>query len=276
MMDASGYGAEALAATGDQVAERGAEPSASPRQPDGNWRWDWPSLTDVLIRADVRGVELLWSAFNQVFVLTLDDAEAGRGVAVYKPRRGEARLAEYPDGTLYRRERAAYVLSGALGWGIVPPTVIREGPEGVGMVQLHVDHRPRQNYFTLREQQQGDLRRMAAFDVIANNGDRKGRHCLLDHDGRVWGIDHGLTFHARRMLCTVIWDFVGEPVPSELLGDVVQFLCKLERHDPSVAELEELLERGERRALRQRAEHVLAGRVYPDRPSGRSVPWPAL
>lgn len=248
----------------------------APRQPNGNWRADWPCVTEVLERAEIRDMKLLPSGSNYVFVLALEDREAGAGAAIYKPRRGESPLWDYPDGTLYRRERAAYLLSEALGWGIVPPTVVRDGPHGVGMVQLHIHHQPRQSYFTIKDDRQDDLRRMAAFDVIANNGDRKGGHCLLDHDGRLWGIDHGLTFHNQGKLRTVIWDFVGEPVPSDVLDDIERLRRKLERSDARAAELDAMLDKGERKALRQRVERILTTGCFPDPPPWRPVPWPAL
>lgn len=246
------------------------------RQPNGNWRADLTCLGEVLERANVRDMKLLPSGSNYVFVLALEDPEAGSGVAVYKPRRGESPLWDYPDGTLYRRERAAYLLSEALGWGIVPPTVVRDGPHGVGMVQLHIDHRPRHNYFTIKDERQDDLRRMAVFDVIANNGDRKGGHCLIDHEGRLWGIDHGLTFHQQGKLRTVIWDFVGDPVPADLLTDVERLQRTLDRNDDRIAELDAMLDKGERKALRQRVERLLRLRCFPDPPPWRPVPWPAL
>jgi hypothetical protein len=250
--------------------------TGGPRQPNGNWRADWPALLDVLARADVCDMKLLPSGSNYVFALALQDDVAGRGLAIYKPRRGEAPLWDYPNGTLYRRERAAYVLSEALGWGIVPPTVVRDGPHGVGMVQLYIDHQPRANYFTLRDQRGDDLRRMALFDVIANNGDRKGGHCLLDHDERIWGIDHGLTFHQQGKLRTVIWDYAGDPAPPALLRDVERLLTQLQHGAPAVAELDDLLDKGERRALRARVEAVLDTREFPPPPPWRPVPWPAI
>lgn len=247
-----------------------------PRQANGNWRWDWPDLAAVIERAEVQDTKLLPSGSNYVFVLALQDGEAGPGAAVYKPRRGESPLWDYPDGTLYRRERAAYLLSDLLGWRLVPPTVIRDGPHGVGSVQLHIDHHPRLNYFTIRDDRADDLRRMAAFDVIANNGDRKGGHCLIDGDGALWGIDHGLTFHHQGKLRTVIWDFIGEPVPASLLADVERLFIRLTCGDAAVAELDALLDKGERRALRGRVERLLTAGVFPDPPPWRPVPWPAL
>ena len=258
------------------MEERLEQGHPGPRQPNGNWRADWPELLDVLTRAEVRESKLLPTGSNYVFILALEDDEAGAGVAVYKPRRGEAPLWDYPGGTLYRRERAAYLLSEALGWGIVPPTVVREGPHGAGMVQLHIDHQPRANFFTIRDQRVAELQRMALFDVLANNGDRKGGHCLVDREDRLWGIDHGLTFHAQGKLRTVIWDYVGEPVPDGLCQDVERLLHMLQRGHPAIGELDSLLDKAERRALRARVEQALAVRVYPAPPPWRPVPWPAL
>src|SRR3712207_7193007 len=113
---------------------------------------------------------------------------------------------------------------------------------------------------------------MALFDVLANNGDRKGGHCLVDYDDRLWGIDHGLTFHHQGKLRTVIWDYVGEPVPPPLLADVELLLKTLDCNEPAVAELDSLLDKAERRALRQRAERLLKTGVYPDPPPWRPVP----
>jgi uncharacterized repeat protein (TIGR03843 family) len=261
---------------GGRVVDGIEKLTGAERQPNGNWRPDWPCLAEVLERADVRDMKLLPSGSNYVFVVALEDPEAGSGAAIYKPRRGEAPLWDYPDGTLYRRERAAYLLSEALGWRLVPPTVVRDGPHGVGAVQLHIDHRPRHNYFTIKEDRQDDLRRMALFDLIANNGDRKGGHCLIDHDGWLWGIDHGLTFHQQGKLRTVIWDFVGEPISTALLEDVERLQRKLECVDAAVAELDAMLEKGERKALRQRVERILTARRFPEPPPWRPVPWPAL
>lgn len=254
----------------------GSEATTGARQQNGNWRAEWPALTAVLARATITDMKLLPTGSNYVFVIALADDEAGAGVAVYKPRKGEGPLWDYPGGTLYRRERAAYVLSEALSWGIVPPTVLRDGPHDVGMVQLHIDHDARANFFTFREERQSDLRRMAFFDMIANNGDRKGGHCLLDGDGRIWGIDHGLTFHNEDKLRTVIWDYIGEPLPAQLVSDVERLLRSLQQAAPDTAELSDLLNKKERRALTARVEQALLAGVFPDTPPWRPVPWPAI
>ncbi|MGQ1798998.1 SCO1664 family protein [Kocuria oceani] len=193
--------------------------------------------------------------------------------AVYKPREGERPLVDFPPG-LHRRERAAYLLSETLGWGIVPPTVLREdGPFGVGSLQLFVEHDPLAHYFTLYDGVPGSheaLRRIALFDVVANNADRKGGHVLRGTDGRVWGIDHGLCFAAGYKLRTVVWDFGGDPVPEGLLAA----LAPLAESVPD--ELADLLTAPEAAALRQRVCRLLERPVLPVDVTGRRVPWPLL
>ena len=141
---------------------------------------------------------------------------------IYKPHAGERPLWDFPDG-LYRREVAAHELSAALGWDVVPLTILREDmPHGIGSLQQFVDADFEQHYFTLLDDEatHPQLRRMAVFDIVSNNTDRKGGHCLVDADGHIWGIDNGLSFHAEFKLRTVIWDFAGEPVAPELLADL--------------------------------------------------------
>ena len=139
---------------------------------------------------------------------------------VYKPGRGERPLWDYPGG-LFRREVAAYELSAALGLEVVPETVLRlDGPHGEGSVQRFVDADFSEHYFTLLDEPlyHAQLRKIAAFDLLANNGDRKGGHLLKDPAGRIWGIDHGLCFHVENKLRTVMWDFAGEELPPEVLA----------------------------------------------------------
>ena len=175
-----------------------------------------------------------WSS-NATFLveLALDGATTH---AVYKPGRGERPLWDFPPD-LFRREIAAYLLSEALGWGLVPLTVPREGPYGAGSLQLFVDADFEQHYFTLleRPEQHERLKAICLFDLAANNADRKSGHCLLGPDGGVWAIDNALTFHVEPKLRTVNWDFAGEPIPEEPLGD----LARLAGADlpPALAEL---------------------------------------
>ena len=136
--------------------------------------------------------------------------EGLEGLAVYKPARGERPLWDFPDGTLYRREVAAYLVSEQLGWRLVPPTLARDGPLGVGSVQLYVDADPEVTAFELLGDGNPSMARIAAFDVVTNNADRKAGHCLAGQDGHVWAIDHGLCFHVQAKLRTVLWDLAGD------------------------------------------------------------------
>lgn len=193
--------------------------------------------------------------------------------AVYKPEAGERPLWDFEPG-LYRREVAAYLLSEALGWGLVPPTVVREdAPAGVGSLQLWVEADPSEHYFTLYEsapEAEAALRAMAVFDVLANNADRKSGHVLRGADGRIQGIDHGLCFAADDKLRTVIWDFAGEPIGSDLLDGLAPLAAE------APAALAALLDTEELDALRRRARRVLAAGHYPVDRSGYQVPWPLV
>jgi hypothetical protein len=191
-------------------------------------------------------------------------------VVVYKPRRGERPLWDFPAGTLCAREVASFVLSEALGWSIVPETVLRDGPLGVGSVQRFVEHDPEEHYFTLLESHLDIFRRFAVFDVLANNADRKAGHCLrAQADGHVWGIDHGLTFHPADKLRTVIWDFAGEPLDAGTLDAVT----RVARDADGVLgeQLAPLLSPPELDALVSRA-----GRLPEPDPGYHSVPWPLV
>ena len=193
--------------------------------------------------------------------------------AVYKPGRGERPLWDYPGG-LFRREVAAYELSAALALGIVPETVLRlEGPHGEGSVQRFVDADFAEHYFTLLNEplHHAQLRRIAAFDLLINNGDRKGGHLIVDWESRIWGIDHGLCFHVEGKLRTVMWDFAGEELPAEVLAG-----CELVADsipDPVAA----LLEGDECAALRRRAVRLLRKPLFPSpREDHRAYPWPLV
>lgn len=217
----------------------------------------------------------LWGS-NYVVLLSVRDADLS-ALAVYKPRRGERPLWDFPDGTLYLREFLAYQVSKVLGWYLVPPTVVREGPHGVGSVQLFIEHDPRVTYFNLGGGFVDQLQRFAVFDYLVNNADRKGGHVLLDLQGRVWGIDHGLTFHAVPKLRTVIWEFAGQSVPLSLLRDVG---CLREAVLAPGGGLRERLDRylsgREVQALQSRVERLLASGVFPSPGAGPSYPWPPV
>lgn len=204
--------------------------------------------------------------------------EDSKLVAVYKPRQGERPLWDFPDGTLCNRETAAYVISDALGWDIVPPTLLRDGSRGIGSVQLFIDHNPEEHYFTFDKLRVGrQLERIALFDAVTNNADRKGGHCLLDEDEHIWGIDHGLTFNTSNKLRTVIWDYAGMPIPQSLLDDLEKFCVQVEsKTQDAIVQLEELLSDSEMRMLKVRTERLLNTGVFPLPGAGPNRPWPAV
>jgi len=192
--------------------------------------------------------------------------------AVYKPGRGERPLWDFPR-RLYRREIAAYLLSEALGWSIVPLTLEREGPYGEGSLQAFVDADFEQHYFTLVEKPENHeaLKRICAFDLVANNADRKSGHCLLGPGRTIHGVDNGLCFHVEPKLRTVIWEFGGEPIPDADVADVRSFV------DTGLPdELAALLSADEQKALLRRARAVVKAGCFPENRGGRSYPWPLV
>jgi uncharacterized repeat protein (TIGR03843 family) len=190
-------------------------------------------------------------------------------------------LWDFPDGTLCYRELASFQTSHALGWDIVPPTALREASRGLGTVQFFIDHDPQINYFSFNENMDdaiaGQLMRIVAFDYIVNNADRKGGHCLLDSQGHLWGIDHGITFHTSNKLRTVVWDFAGEPVPSPLLEDLERLNASLENAGSDYRQgLCKLLSGAEISAFQARLRHLLKTRRYPLPGPGPNYPWPPV
>jgi uncharacterized repeat protein (TIGR03843 family) len=144
------------------------------------------------------------------------------------------------------------------------------------MAQLYIEHDPRQTFFSLRDDRGDDLRRIAAFDVVVNNGDRKGGHCLLGLDGRIWGIDHGLTFHVETKLRTVIWDYAGESIPETTLADLRRLQRCLESGGEPFEELRRLISRQEFGALRSRLDGLIRDGCLPRSGYRRPVPWPPV
>ncbi len=219
---------------------------------------------------------LMPNSSNYTFLATVSQPDL-QCLAVYKPQRGERPLWDFPRGTLYKREYAAFVVAMALDWMLVPPTVIRRGPHGVGALQLFIDSVPEGNFFSLREHIPGVFQRLCAFDYIINNADRKGGHCLLGKDGRMWAIDHGITFHAEFKLRTVIWDWAGDPLPDGILQDIRRLQAKLTDDAALNAALGKLLLANEMDALRQRLYTLIESGVFPQpHPDLPNVPWPLL
>lgn len=209
---------------------------------------------------------------NATLLVTVRDSDLEHQ-AIYKPGQGERPLRDFPPD-LYKREVAMFRLADQLGWTVIPATTLADGPFGEGSVQAFVNADFQEHYFTLMESGIGreDLERLCVLDLIANNTDRKSGHCLLGLDGRIYGIDHGLAFHAQFKLRTVMWDFVGQPIPDELLRDVQRFI-----DDGPQPDLASLLDSFEVDAIVARAKAVVnEGRFPADDTDGHRYPWPLV
>jgi len=231
---------------------------------------------DALLRlADIEVEGRMPYSSNATFLVNLSrdlDGVAENGQAIYKPHRGERPLWDFPSG-LFKREVAACVLSDAMGLHVVPPTVVRDGPFGEGSLQWFIDARFEEHYFTLFEQREDlhdQFRAVAAFDIVANNTDRKSGHCLIDSDDRVWAIDNGLCFSADFKLRTVIWEFGGEPLSDDLRERV-----RSVANNPPRA-LEEFLDSDEMEAMVDRARMLAEGGMFPIDSTGQRYPWPMV
>jgi hypothetical protein len=240
-----------------------------------NCRVEKERILTCLATGDMKVVgQFAWGS-NYTFLANVEDQE-NKFEAVYKPQRGERPLWDFPAETLAGREVAAYLVSEALGWGLVPPTVFREdGPLGPGSLQQRVDHDPEQHYFTFDEVTRQRLRPVALFDIIVNNADRKGGHLLLAGDGKLWLIDHGICFHEEPKLRTVVWDFVGERIPQPLLDDIGGLQTRL--GGSTRQQLAAFLSEEELTAMELRIKHLLAERHFPASPADqRATPWPPV
>jgi uncharacterized repeat protein (TIGR03843 family) len=236
-----------------------------------------PRLLEVLEKGSVtieHGL-LRWSS-NYTFLISLTHDKTGV-MAVYKPQRGERPLWDFPDGTLCYREMAAFLTSQELEWNIVPPTVLRDGPHGFGSIQFYIDHDPEVNYFTLNEGMKSQLIRISTFDYIVNNADRKGGHLLLDRQGHIWGIDHGITFHTAPKLRTVIWDFAEVPLPDAITANLETLCQRFEDTGSSYRQaIQKLLSVKEIAAFRNRLRRLLECKRLPAPGSGPNYPWPPV
>lgn len=234
-----------------------------------------PPLSDddaieLLYAAEITASRLVPWGSNFTFAVALECDEGGDGLAIYKPRAGERPLWDFPSGTLYQREHAAYLLARWLGWAIVPPTIVRDGPNGIGSLQLYVEPKPDRDDYDFWGQKLLPIEQIVVFDLISNNADRKLNHCLLDVHDRIWGIDHGLTFNVDPKLRTVLWHYCGDPITSSIRDDLTRMV---ESPGEVAALLQDGLSVDEVLALLRRTEALLEHEVHPPLDPGRNVPY---
>ena len=226
---------------------------------------------EILLRGEIAIVIRMPYSSNATYLVsvTLDDKSVQ---AIYKPMRGEKPLWDFEPG-LHRREVAAYRLSQAMGLCCVPITILRDGPSGEGSLQLLIESNPDEHYFTIFEQREDlhdQFRAMCAFDIVANNTDRKSGHVLVDKNSHVWGIDHGVCFSEDFKLRTVIWEFGGEDITQQLLEKIKPLI------ETVPLEVATLLSAQEVVAISERAKWLVEGARFPVDPSGRHYPWPLV
>ena len=198
---------------------------------------------------------------------------------VYKPIRGERPLWDFPHQTLSKREVAAFVVSDLLGWDLVPPTVFRrkKAPLGPGSIQYFIEYDPETHFFTLEDNNRQELSKVVLFDLLINNADRKSGHLLMDSEGKLWLIDHGLSFHVVDKLRTVIWDLADESIPDRLLADLEAFIMQLSPGHSAHQALVAYISTDELSALKQRGAGLLAKKRFPLPPEDRrAYPWPLV
>jgi len=240
---------------------------------------DVETILQLLVDAniDLHGL-MPWSS-NYTFLVSLEDAANQTSLlAVYKPCAGERPLWDFPDGNLCYREFVSYLISQVLGWPNIPPTVMRDGPHGEGSVQLFIEAEYEAHYFNMRDTSAFtfEFREIALFDYLVNNADRKGGHCLKDKEGRLWAIDHGLTFHTDFKLRTVIWDFCNEAISDPLLEDLARFQQLLDKDSGLRQTLKQYLNQREIRALKRRVDFLVSTGHFPDMHPGRNIPFPPI
>ena len=230
---------------------------------------------EILSKGDLSDPLLIPSGSNYTFYTNVNYQGKSMRV-IYKPRLGEQPLHDFISGSLYKREYASFLLSTALDWKFIPTTVVREGPYGIGSVQQFIDIEPESNYFTIAMANTYELQKIALFDCISNNADRKASHCFIGRDGQVWGIDHGLTFNHIWKLRTVIWDFAETPIAGDLVYQLSKLLAKITRTNSEIHNiLNTLLTPEEFLSLCNRITHFVDSPIFPSYdPTRRNIPLP--
>ncbi|MYK60479.1 MAG: hypothetical protein F4034_00630 [Chloroflexi bacterium] len=245
-------------------------------QPDSVAGLSRKEIEERLAKWPINGIGLHPGGSNYVFVVRLaeDDEEI---FAIYKPAAGERPLRDFPYGTLHNREWSAYIIADALGWPAVPPTVVRDGPHGIGSVQLFIDADFTKHYFNLRDERLDDYTPVAMFDVLVNNADRKGGACLLDGDDRIWAVDHGLTFNPLARRRTVMFEFNSSPYPDEVLKAIGNLVPTRAAGGSDLRDkLAGVLDEPEIDSLIRRGREMLESRNFPHLDPDWNVPWPMI
>ncbi|MGW8795144.1 SCO1664 family protein [Streptomyces griseorubens] len=261
-----------------------------------------PAAAELLARGELTVRGRIREASNAALYCTVthEDREAA---CVYKPVAGERPLWDFPDGTLAGREVAAYEVSRATGWDLVPPTVLRDGPYGEGMCQLWIETAPGAELLALVDGEEPEpgwkaigfaeagegrtallvhadddrLRRLSVLDAVINNADRKGGHLLPTADGRLYGIDHGVTFNTENKLRTLLWGWAGEPLPEEALDVLKGLRDALTPSGPLTAALTPLITPAEIGATRARVDALLTSGTHPEPGTDwPAIPWPPV
>ncbi len=238
---------------------------------------DQDNVLETLLKGKMELEGLMpWSS-NYTFLVKLSAQDYANVLAIYKPGEGERPLWDFPERTLSQREFASYVVSQVLGWPNIPTTVLRDGPHGLGSVQLFIEAEYEAHYFNMRDMPAftEDFRRMALFDYIINNADRKGGHCLKDKNGVIWAIDHGLTFHTQPKLRTVIWEFCDDPIPTSLIKDLA-YLQELLENSDFCRILADLVSSRELDAFKKRIHMLVSTGQFPMLRSGHNIPFPPI
>ncbi|MFE2052233.1 SCO1664 family protein [Streptomyces sp. NPDC059459] len=260
------------------------------------------AAAELLARGELTVRGRIRDASNAALYCTVTH-EGSEAACIYKPVAGERPLWDFPDGTLAQREVAAYEVAEATGWGLVPPTVLREGPYGEGMVQLWIEAVPGTELLALVDAEEpgpgwkavglaqvdegrtallvhaddARLRRLAVLDAVLNNADRKGGHLLPAADERLYGIDHGVTFHAENKLRTLLWGWAGDPLTGEALTVLETLREALKDGGTLAGRLAALITPAELDATRARVDALLASGRHPE-PGGEwpAIPWPPV
>jgi hypothetical protein len=235
------------------------------------------TLQSILENGEIELKGQFTCSYNYTFLVNVRHA-GNEILAVYKPGRGEQPLWDFPENTLAGREVCAYLVSQALGFGMVPFTILRDGPLGPGSLQEYIDYNPNQHYFNFKPAELERLRPVALFDLLINNADRKGSHILVQKRTRkIFLIDHGLCFHAEDKLRTVVWDFAGQSIPADLLSALSSFNTRLAESGDLAAQLRPYLDAEEITALQLRARALLREGRFPFPPADRrAFPYPPI